>query len=125
MQLKTLKMGKCQKFSQRYCGPFKVLKKIGDVSYRIELLDSIRSHLVFHVNKLKRMLHPLENIVSPNVLVELIKPSYVPHELERILGFRDGCMWHNVYKEALVKWTNLDNEASTWERVTMLQQKYP
>ena len=32
-QLETLKMGKCEKLSPRYCGPFKILKKIGDVTY--------------------------------------------------------------------------------------------
>ena len=69
-QLETLKRGKCQKLSSRYHGPFKIVKKIGDVAYRIELLDGIRAHLVFHVNKLKRMLNSLENILSSNILVE-------------------------------------------------------
>ena len=119
-QLETLKTGKCQKLSLRYCGLFKILKKIGDIAYRIELPDGIKAHLVFHVSKLKRTLHPLENVVSPNVLVELIEPPSIPHEPERILGFRDRCMRHSVYKEALVKWTDLDDEASTWERITML-----
>ena len=71
------------------------------------------------------MLNPLQNVVSPNVLVELIKPPSTPHEIEKIFGFRDRCTRHNVYKEALVKWTNLEEEASTWEHVAMLQQKYP
>ena len=75
---------------------------------------------MFHVSKLKRTLHPLENIVSPNVLVKLIKPPSAPHEPESILGFKDRHMRHSVYKEALVKWTDLEEEASTWERITML-----
>ena len=66
-QSEALKTGKCKKLSPRYCGPFKILKKIGDVVYRIELLEGIRAHPVFHVSKLKRTLHPLENVVSPNV----------------------------------------------------------
>ena len=107
-QSKTLKMGKCQNLSSRYYGPFKILKKIGDVAYRIKLSNVIKAHLVFHVNKLKRTMHPLENIVSPNLLLELIKQPSTPHELERILGFKDKCTRHSVYKEALVKWTNLE-----------------
>ena len=96
-------MGKCQKLSLRYYGPFKILKNIGDVAYRIELLDVIKFHLVFHVSKLKRTLHPQENIVPSNVLVELIEPLATPHEPEKILGFRDRRTRHNMYKEALVK----------------------
>ena len=119
--MKTLEIGKCQKLSPRYCGPFKILKKIGDVAYRIELLEGIKAHPVFHVSKMKRKLHPLENAVSPKVLVELIKPPTAPHELERVLGFKDRRTRHNVYREALVKWTDLDQEASTWERITMLR----
>ena len=113
-------MGKCQKLSPRCCGPFKILKKIGNVAYKIELSNGIKSHLMFHVNKLKRMLHPLENVISPNFLVELIRPPYAPYEPERILGFKDRHMRQSVYKEALVKWTNLGEEASTWEGITML-----
>ena len=67
------------------------------------MLDGIRAHLVFHVNKWKRTLHPQENVVSPNVLVELIEPLATPHELERILGFKNRHTRHSVYKEALVK----------------------
>ena len=71
------------------------------------------------------MLHPLENVISPNVLVELIKPPPPPHEPKKILEFRDRRMRHNVYKETLVKWTNLEKEASMWECITMLRHKYP
>ena len=78
-QSKTLKMRKCEKLSPRYYGSFKILKKIGDVAHRLALLDGIRAHPVFHVSKLKRMLHPLKNIVSPNVLVELIKTPFKIH----------------------------------------------
>ena len=76
---------------------------------------------MFHVSKLKRMLHPLENVVSPNILVELIEPLAAPHEPERVIGFRDRRTRHSVYKEALVKWTDSKEEAST----TMLRHKYP
>ena len=80
---------------------------------------------MFHVSKLKRMLNPLENVVSPNVLVELIEPASTPHEPEKVLGVRDRRTRHSVYKEGLIKWTDLEEEAFTWERITILRQKYP
>ncbi|MCO5584795.1 hypothetical protein L7F22_038727 [Adiantum nelumboides] len=85
-KLETMKTGKCDKLSARYCGHFKILKKIGDVAYKLELPESSQVHPVFHVNKLKKSVHGLENIVSPNILVDLIEPPRTPHESERILG---------------------------------------
>ena len=52
--------------------------------------------------------------------MELIEPLVAPHELERFFGFKDRHTRHSVYKEALVKWTKLDEEAFTWEQITML-----
>ena len=95
------------------------------MAYKIELSKGMKAHPVFHVSKLEMMLHSLENIVSPNILVELVKPPSAPHELEIILGFKDRSTRHCVYKKALVKWTNLEEEAFTWERITMLRQEYP
>ena len=118
-------MGKCEKLSPGYYGPLKILKKIGDVAYRLEFLEGIKAHCVFHVNELKKKLNPLKNNVSPNVLVELVKPPFAPQEPKRILGFRDRRMRHNVYKEALVKWKDSKDKASTWEKINMLRQKYP
>ncbi|MCO5570270.1 hypothetical protein L7F22_023989 [Adiantum nelumboides] len=48
---KTMKTGKCDKLSPRYCGLFKILKKIGGVAYKLELPESSQVHPVFHVSK--------------------------------------------------------------------------
>ena len=85
----TLKTGKCEKLSPKYCGPFKVLKKVGELAYKLELPRSSRVHPVFHVSRLRKIVNHNENVVSPNVLVELIEPQSIQHEPERILGFRD------------------------------------
>nr|GEZ31816.1 putative reverse transcriptase domain-containing protein [Tanacetum cinerariifolium] len=43
------------KLNPRYIGPFKVLAKIGDVAYRLELLQELsRVHHTFHVLNLKK-----------------------------------------------------------------------
>lgn len=45
---------KDKKLGMRYFGPFKVLKKIGAVAYRLQLLAEAHSHPIFHVSVLKK-----------------------------------------------------------------------
>lgn len=45
-----------QKFMARLYGPYKILKKIGQVAYQLELLDDAKIHHTFHVSQLKKKL---------------------------------------------------------------------
>jgi hypothetical protein len=42
-----------RKITPRYVGPFKVLKQVGKVSYKLELPENIKVHNVFHISLLK------------------------------------------------------------------------
>ena len=51
----VMRFGERGKLSQRYIGPFKVLKSVGEVSYELALpLGLSGVHLVFHVSMMKR-----------------------------------------------------------------------
>ena len=43
----SLRLGSCAKLAPRYCGPFEILSKIGQVAYQLALPPNLRVHNVF------------------------------------------------------------------------------
>ncbi|GKD38501.1 hypothetical protein Tco_1258708 [Tanacetum coccineum] len=51
----VVRFGKWRKLNPRYVGPFKVLEKVGEVAYKLELpKELIRVHNTSHVSNLKK-----------------------------------------------------------------------
>ena len=51
----VLRFGKRGKLSSRYIGPYKIVERIGEVAYRLELPSDLdRIHNVFHVSMLHK-----------------------------------------------------------------------
>ena len=46
--------GILHKLQRKFCGPYKVLEKIGVQAYQLKLPDTWRVHPVFHVSLLKQ-----------------------------------------------------------------------
>lgn len=89
------------KLDPRWLGPYKVLEKIGEVSFRLRLPAFVRAHNVFHASKLK----PCKDIVEE----ELAEDEY---EVEDIIGAeRSRGRWHY-----LVKWKDFPLKESWWLR---------
>lgn len=70
----SLKSSSSHKLSPKLYGPFRILDKMGAVSYKLELPPSAKIHNVFHVSQLKRSTtNPTEPASLPQFLLDVGK----------------------------------------------------
>lgn len=114
---------KNQKLSMRYFGPFKVLAKIGDVAYKLELPSAARIHPVFHVSQLKPFNGTAQDPYLPLPLtVTEMGPVMQP---VKILASRIIIRGHNQIEQILVQWENGLQDEATWEDIEDIKASYP
>lgn len=97
----------------KFFGPLKVLDKIGNNAYQLELPPIIEFHHVFHVSQLKLCPNPGTSSFVPlsaNTSQEtsVLKP-------EAILGRKMVKRGHIATTKVLVKWKDYPMETATWE----------
>jgi hypothetical protein len=64
----SLKLGNCAKLVARFCGPFKILERIGPVAYMLALRASMTVHNVFHVSLIKKYIPDANHVIGWNVI---------------------------------------------------------
>ena len=122
---KSLKKKFNVKLSQRYYGPFKVLERIGEVAYKLELPATSLLHPVFHVTALKKV------IVEPTGMIEelptfgedgevMLKPKQVLRYRQQGKGKKGERAW-----QVRIQWHGLPEEEATWEDYEEISRKFP
>ncbi|GJZ09114.1 transposon ty3-G gag-pol polyprotein [Tanacetum coccineum] len=120
----SLRQGKLNKFSSKFFGPFKIIQRIGQVAYKLDLPSNSQIHNVFHVSKLRKCRHSSHDQASGTLPpcdlsgVFLVEPLAI---LDRRMAKKGNGM--EIY--VLVQWTNGTVEDATWESVIELQSKFP
>ncbi|GJU12571.1 putative reverse transcriptase domain-containing protein [Tanacetum coccineum] len=109
----------------RYVGPFKVLEKVGAISYKLELPQKLsRVHNTFHVSNLKKcyadepLAGPLDGLHIDDKLYFVEEPvEIMDHEVKRLKQSRIPII--------KVRWNSRRGPEFTWEREDQFQKKYP
>ncbi|KAF3650371.1 putative protein-like [Capsicum annuum] len=115
--------GKHLKLCPKFYGPYKVVQRVGKVSYKLELPTNSLIHPVFHVSLLKKRIGP---DVKP-----LQKLSLVENDgkiLVRTLAILQRRMVKEnnvVAVKVLIQYENLAPEDATWEDWTFIKSQFP
>ncbi|XP_076937592.1 uncharacterized protein LOC143605320 [Bidens hawaiensis] len=113
------------KLSPCFIGPFEILDRVGEVSYRLALPPQLSHvHNVFHVSLLRGYNYHLLHIISYPPLTIHEDLSY-EEEPEAILNRQERIMRKKVISFVKVLWKNHSDREATWETEESIRAIYP
>nr|GEY03719.1 putative reverse transcriptase domain-containing protein [Tanacetum cinerariifolium] len=120
-----IRFGKRRKLNPRYIGPFKILKRIGPVAYKIELPEElINVHNTFHVSNLKKCLSKKSLIIPMKELKLDEKLNFVEEPIE--IMDREIKQLRQIRIPIIkVRWNSKRGPEYTWECEDEIHAKYP
>ena len=92
----SLKRNGAENLNPRYYGPYKVIRKIGEVAYELELLEGSKIHNVFHVSCLKKYIG--QKIVILDTLPPLDDEGQLTLILEKVWKIRERRLGSRIIK---------------------------
>ncbi|WMV55292.1 hypothetical protein MTR67_048677 [Solanum verrucosum] len=121
----VMRFGKKGKLSPWYIGPYRILKRVGNVVYELELPQELAAvHSVFHISMLKKcmgdpsLIIPTEDIrINDSLSYEEIPVQILDRQVRKL----------STKEVASVKalWRNQFVEEATWEAEEDMKKRYP
>jgi hypothetical protein len=113
------------KVSPRFIEPFRVFRRVGEMTYQLELPDNLSNvHNVFHVSQLKKYLCvPKEQLPVDDLSVQgdLTYAEYPIKSLDTLTRVTRNI----VIKMCKVQWSHHGEDEATWEREEELRIDFP
>ena len=111
----VLRFGKRGKLSPRYIGPYRIVERIGEVAYRLELPSDLnRIHKVFHVSMLRKYIPDPSHVLKEQP-VEIQENLTYEEEPVQILDRRKKVLRNKTIPLVKVLWRSHTVEEATWE----------
>ena len=111
----VLRFGKRGKLSPRYIGPYRIVERIGEVAYRLELpFDLDRIHDVFHVSMFRKYIPDPSHVLTKKP-VEIQEHLTYEEEPVQILDRREQVLRNKTIPLVKVLWRSHTVEEATWE----------
>ncbi|GJV08988.1 putative reverse transcriptase domain-containing protein [Tanacetum coccineum] len=121
----VIRFGKRGKLNPWYIGPFKILKRVGPVAYKLELPEELSNvHSTFYVSNLKKCLSD-ESLVIPMKELRLDDKLNFVEEPVEIMDREVKQLRQSRIPIVKVRWNSKRGPEFTWEREDQIRAKYP
>ena len=115
----TLKQKGAEKLKPRFYGPYRVIRRVVQVAYQLELPRGSKIHNIFHVSCLKKELG--QQVIVTDELPPMDNEGHLVLQPEAISDTRERQLQSMTVRKFLVRWKNFPDEDATWENEKILQ----